>query len=290
MKHISTRNHGTRIFYGAVAFVGAFLLFGANIIIAIPKPLPLGVIVERVQKGMTKALLAQQTDGTTNEQRGGFRFAQHGGSHDTQVMTTAQALYALETQNSALPQISIVARNALSYFERSRVPPSSNSSCQMDTGQQDGWAYIKPLSWGVTEINSWVLLAEMVSLRPSPAPQIWAPTETPAVVTKIKQDLIALANRQHNHSGWAPIAKTDNDTHLRTYSTVMALWALEEARRNFVISKEIGRMFDQPIEDGFRWLLGKWAIDDDNKNPSGLQCGLTPVSWRDESLGSGSLA
>ena len=196
-KHISTFNHRTRVFYGAVAFIGALLLFGANIIVAIPKPLPLPLIVERAQQGMTKALLAQQTDGSVGKQGGGFRFAQHGGSHDTQVWTTAQALYALEIQNPALPQISAVARNALTYIQHSRVPSSGNDPCQMDVGQQDGWAYMKPLSWGVTEITSWVLLAEMASLRPSPGPQIWAPTETPAVVIKIKQDLIALANRRN---------------------------------------------------------------------------------------------
>lgn len=271
-KRMSKYRERTGLYYGGqtLALVVALSLSGINIEFAIPRPPPIGPIVQRAQARMADAIIAQQDNRQTDEDSGGFQFAQNGGSHDVQVWTTAQALYALELAKPRLPQLRMIARNAIQYIERTRVPSSKNTPCQLANGQQDGWAYIKPLSWGVTEINSWVLLAEMASLRPAEAPAIWDGAEIPIAVSRIKRDLDALVDRQHDTGGWAPIAKTNDDNHLRTYSTLMALWTLTEAKRNFYVTQVIGHDYDRAVANGFHWIMNKWWFDDDHKGPSGL--------------------
>jgi hypothetical protein len=123
---------------------------------------------------------------------------------------------------------------------------------------------MRSLPWGVTEINSWVLLSKIASLRPPPAPAIWDDSEIAVQVADINSDLTALARRQHRPSGgWAPIAKTDDESHLRTYSTVMALWALVEAKRNMLLTPTVRNQYDQAITDGSRWLINTWVHPDD---------------------------
>src|SRR5580704_16703045 len=107
--------------------------------------------------------------------------------------------------------------------------------CEQPDGQQDGWAYQKSLTWGVTEVNSWVLLSKIAGLRSSSDQATLTESDTALQVQSIKADLKALVGRQHDNGGWAPIAKTEHDGHLRTYSTIMALWTLVEAKRNKVL-------------------------------------------------------
>src|SRR5262249_2768222 len=160
-----------------------------------------------------------QIDDAMGSDGGGFRYAQHGGPRDAQVWTTAQVLYALETADALPPNGRLAIRHGFDYIERMRVPPAKGP-CQQPNGQGDGWAYIKFLRWGVTEINSWVLVSKIVSLRSPPAPTIWDDSEIPDKIADIKSDLTALARRQHQPSGgWAPIYKTTDESHLRTYST-----------------------------------------------------------------------
>jgi hypothetical protein len=268
-RHIAGKPQRVRRFYGTLLLVGAVAVSAVNIYIVIPRVPPIDPGVENIEGKMSEKLLAQQINEplikqggeTGNDDSGGFEFAQNGGPHDAQVWTTAQVLYALEMGNPVKPEAREAIRGGFAYIERVRIP-AVNGPCQAN-GQQDGWGYLKSLPWGVTEINSWVLLAKIASLRTTAARAIWSESEIGGQLEGIKSDLAALARRQHNNGGWAPIAKTDDDTHLRTYSTVMALWALIEAKHSVALNPTVGHEYDRAITDGAGWLIKNWQQPDD---------------------------
>ena len=268
-RQIAGKPQRVRRFYGTLLLIGAVAVSAVNIYIVIPRVPPIGPVVENIEGKMREKLLAQQINEplikqggeTGNADSGGFQFAQNGGPHDAQVWTTAQVLYALEVGSPAKPEVREAIRDGFAYIERMRIP-AVNGPCQA-SGQQDGWGYLKSLPWGVTEINSWVLLAKIASLRTTAVPAIWSQSEIDGQLKGIKSDLAALVRRQHKNGGWAPIAKTDDDTHLRTYSTVMALWALVEAKHSVALSPIVGHEYDRAITDGARWLIKAWQQPDD---------------------------
>jgi hypothetical protein len=260
-RNIAEKKQRVRHFYGTLILVGAVAVSAINIYIVWPRVPPIEPVVENIEGKMTEKILAQQINETGNDDNGGFQFAQNGGPHDAQVWTTAQILYGLEMRNPVKPEAREAIRSAFAYIERMRVP-AINGPCQVN-GQLDGWGYQKSFPWGVTEINSWVLLAKIASLRTTAAPAIWGESEIGGQLEGIKGDLAALARRQHNNGGWAPIAKTDDDTHLRTYSTVMALWALIEAKHSVALNPILGHQYDREITDGAEWLITHWQSPDD---------------------------
>jgi hypothetical protein len=80
-KRMSKYREHTGLYYRGqtLAFVVALLLSGMNIEFAIPKPPPIGPIVQRAQARMADAIIAQQDNRQTDEDSGGFQFAQNGG-------------------------------------------------------------------------------------------------------------------------------------------------------------------------------------------------------------------
>jgi hypothetical protein len=250
-KSVSVKGH---ILVGTAALC----LFVVNIAIAIPRQPEMEPLIKDIRDNMTRAVLLQQNDQQSGEDSGGFRFALSDGPQDAQAWTTAQIVYALETLPLMSPEARVAVRQGLDYIERMRVT-ASNRPCQEPNGQQDGWAYIKFLPWGVTEVNSWVLLSKITSLQSRFSFEIWDPSELTAELQRTKLDVEALARRQHDDGGWAPIAKTEDATHLRTYSTIMALWSLLEAKRNDRLGPMLGSSYDPKITHGARWLLTTWS-------------------------------
>lgn len=203
---------------------------------------------------------------------GGIRFSQNGAAADVQPWTTAQVLVGVLYAQPNLEAQAGDIRAALEYIERNRDPAS-------------GWGYMAGSKKGVTDINAWVILANLASLRFDANHRIWRTDETPLVVARLERDLAELASRQHEDGGWAAIGGTTNPRHVRTYSTVMAVWALVEARNNALLSGKAGWTYDQNIKNGVRWLLRNrqtsragvsgWWPNPTTTNQNGSFVGLT---------------
>jgi hypothetical protein len=82
---------------------------------------------------------------------------------------------------------------------------------------------------------------------------IWNDSEAQGVIERITRELAFIVRRQEPGGGWSPIKEVKPEF-TRTYSTVLALWSLIEARRSASM-KQIGDSYDQPIINGIQWLL-----------------------------------
>jgi hypothetical protein len=105
----------------------------------------------------------------------------------------------------------------------------------------------------VTEIAAWVTLAYVHALE---VHNVWSEEERILLANSIRHDLSRIAARQNKstdsvrHGGISPIQDVRFP---RTYSTIMALWAMLEAREGGVIGKE----HDEDIVRALRWLLDR---------------------------------
>ena len=196
-------------------------------------------------------------------------------SDDAQVWTTAQCLVALLQQDVAIvKQEGPGIREAFEYIERSRIKSSS-----------DGWGYLKNINWAVTEIDAWVALSYIYSLRTDNAAILYEDNDISEGIAKTSIVLDALVKRQHNDGGWGPIEKTSNPKHERTYSTIMAVWALAEAQQDADLVKGHEAEYRAALTSGAKWLLGSyttsatgfsgWWPNPSARNPVGAYPALT---------------
>jgi hypothetical protein len=234
----------------AAAFVAVLTTVGGTYYFLL-KPVDFAPLLKSQLSQHAQTILSQQTIGGDDD--GGFRFSQSGASNDVQVWNTAQCLTALLQQEAAIVMEAKPAiRRAFGYMERSRLRSPG-----------DGWGYIKDLNWGVTEIDAWVALAYIYSLRADNAAILWEKEEIADVVGKANLALGLLVKRQHDDGGWSVIEKTPNPKHIRTYSTVMATWALAEAQQNGTVLKGHEAEYQAAVTLGAKWLLRAYA-----SNPS----------------------
>jgi hypothetical protein len=214
------------------------------------RPVVLEPLLKTQVAQFANKIFAQQVD---DPAKGGFRFSQTGASTDAQAWTTAQSLAAVLVAEADISVHAQSIRNAFSYLERVRIkePPA-----------YAGWGYQDSSEWGVTEIDSWVAIAYIYSLRSKIVNAIWDRDTVAAVLERLRRDLSIIAAKQHNEGGWGPIYKTSNPRHMRTFSTVMAVWALVEARRSQLAFTKISDQYDQAIKDGAIWLLQVYQTND----------------------------
>jgi hypothetical protein len=197
-----------------------------------------------------QTILSQEVE--TGESDGGFRFSQAGISNDEQAWTTAQCLTALLYQEPAsISDAGPAIRRAFEYLERSRLRESG-----------EGWGYMKGIKWGVTEIDAWIALAYISSLHADYATLIWKKEELAEVLAKTHSVLDLLLKRQHDDGGWSVIEKTSNQRHLRTYSTIMAVWALTEAEKNGDILAGHENVYSAAVTRGAKWLFETYTTSD----------------------------
>jgi hypothetical protein len=215
--------------------------------VVLPKPFVPSVLLEKQIGDFKSKLLAQQV--TVGPQAGGIKFANLGGSSDTQAWTTAQALYALLSSGVTTAGDLKHVRQAFEYLERVRIK-----------SPMDGWGYLDGAPWGITEVSSWVALAYLASLKTPNATLPWPQEQVADIIRIIERDLALIAGRQLTSGGWSPTRRVDNINHSRTYSTIMALLALTEARQNELLPSTQGRAYDDKIKGGAQWLLTTYRM------------------------------
>jgi hypothetical protein len=199
------------------------------------------------------------------EQKGGIRVSSHPTSI-RQVWATAQSIAAISRPPSNVTRDnSNEMRKGFHYIQDVSLGKGQaevqciGASLSQESGV--GWGYIDELKWGVTEVTGWVALAYIYALSPENRKLIW-PTESEqrAALKELGEILRALMTLQLSEGGWAPIATTRND-YARTYSTVIALWALAEAHNKILsdnslepMEPEITANLENQIRKGVLWL------------------------------------
>ncbi|KJC47098.1 hypothetical protein UP09_10700 [Bradyrhizobium sp. LTSP885] len=208
-------------------------------------------IVEEQTIGDVQNVLSQQTFKEGAE--GGFRFSQSGTSNDVQGWTTAQCLAAiLQRKENLTKDMGPALHQAFDYLERERL-----------TNPDDGWPYMQGIKWGVTEIDAWVALAYLYSLRDEVSVAVWKAEELPQVRERTRSVLKLLLKRQHDDGSWSIIEKTDDPRHVRMYSTIMAMWALSTAEKNGDIVSGHEAEYGGAVVLGAKWLLTAHASNAD---------------------------
>ena len=172
---------------------------------------------------------------------GAFRFSLAQTTENPQGWTSAQALAAvLSTPGDLSDRDARMARLTLAYLEQVRTP--------------DGWGYQDGDPVGVTEIDAWAIISEAMSFNPRFAHKIWGENRA-AGLSRVQHHLAMLAARQNVDGGWGPLGRSDNQSHARTYSTVMALMAFLQAAHQPDIANDERWAYDSVIARGVRWLL-----------------------------------
>ena len=183
-----------------------------------------------------------QTVFSAQASNGGIKMSPSSSEATTQAWQTAQCLFAAMSTKKDLSANAPKLREGFKYLEGlHRTTPA------------EGWnLYGNSNQFTITEIAAWVTLANIKSLD-SPA-RIWTDAEREDVGKRIIRNLDEINRRQDAGGGWRPI-KDDNPEFTRTYSTVMALWSLIEARSSLSLSDKIGGKYDENIRRGINWLL-----------------------------------
>jgi hypothetical protein len=261
-------------FYAAALFAVGSMVLGSWLIF---RPIDYLPLVKKQATDYVQVVLSQETVGGRYD--GGFRFSQGNISDDTQVWTTAQSLVALLQLPSALVDRHQEIRRAFNYIERLRLDDSQVGSAACPGSSGGGWGYLEGFRWGVTEVDAWVALAYLNSLRPANVSAIWAESEIPGTVAKVQEIIKLLIDRQHKDGGWSPIEKTADPRHERTYSAIMATWALAEALKNGEVLRGHEADYLPALRLAAKWLLASystssegfsgWWPNPSNRNPVG---------------------
>jgi hypothetical protein len=242
-----------RRLYLALIVVLGVLITGCSLYVALPPAPDLHEILQREAAGWERELLGLR------KEREGLRFSRSDHSANSQAWSTAQALWAVLPEGGKPPAPADAAeiRELLRYIESARLDGN------------EGWAYMQPFDWGVTEVNGWIVLAQLAALRPPVVPLIWA-EDRAAALGRLRRDLQLLIDRQLPSGAWSPLAdgglteaarsQPRGKLHERSYSTVIALWALVEAQRAQLIEPQRQEAALQATRGAVRWLLANYQF------------------------------
>jgi hypothetical protein len=256
------------VFFGlCVLAVPTIMFLGSRMV----SPQTPSEVIAHQAKHLVDRIWAQQV--SQGSDIGGIQYTSSQ-PRQAQAWTTAQALVGILSAKSDLGSEAGSVRAAFEYMERVRVP-------------EDGWGYFPPPTGtkGVTEINAWVTVAYLQSLRQEHLSRIWPNQATAQVLPRVQRELADLAVRQHSDGCFGPIRGTSSIEQVRTYSTVMALWAMAEGRDNKLVSSQPWWNYDRPIQRSMECLLRHikhgatgvvgWWPDPSIESPSGYYPGLT---------------
>ena len=135
------------------------------------------------------------------------------------AISVVQCLVAVLQSPRDIGKYAARIRNAFDFLERVKISKDG-----------EGWGYMEGAQWGITEVNSWITLAYLSSLHPQVVDTIW-PNNRPMVISRIERNLAMLSSAQYTNGAWSPTRRKDMQSHIRTYSSVMALWAFIEAKK-----------------------------------------------------------
>jgi hypothetical protein len=171
-----------------------------------------------------------------------------GGVRDGSTSTSVQAWTTAQSVVGVLGNVGYDP-SKLSELEKNQIRGAVN---YLDTvrasAPEDGWGYFTGRSPAITEITAWSTLAEIASMRAN----LWSPTDRATVSARIVRDLNTILTRQTTAGGWSPIRDVRDDN-TRTYSTVMALWALSAAFREGIRTNAS----EASAVKGMDWLLNE---------------------------------
>ena len=173
---------------------------------------------------------------------GGIKMSPSSAEATTQVWQTAQCLAAVVSSPKNLDAYIPKLKSGFKYLEDlHRTTPV------------EGWnLYGNTNKFTITEIAAWVTLANIKSLDSKT--QVWSDSEKQEVGKRVVRDLDEITRRQDGAGGWRPIRDEGADF-TRTYSTVMAMWSLIEAKKTPSLAERIGSKYDENIRRGINWLL-----------------------------------
>lgn len=197
------------------------------------------------------ALLQKKVDAwidgifTTQAANGGMKAGPSMAETTVQVWATAQALTAVLSTQKSLDSYVPKIKSAFAYMESLRR-----------TTPSEGWNFYGNANpYTVTEINAWVTLAQIKSLDSKTT--IWSESERTEILDRVVRDLKEIVLRQDSTGGWKPIREGGPDF-TRTYTTIIALWSLVEARNSPVVRERIGTQYDESMRKGIGWLLQQY--------------------------------
>ncbi|MDN3919456.1 hypothetical protein [Roseateles violae] len=255
------RHRRRHLFLAALVLVG-LLITGCSIYVALPKP-PDASELQRNAQNWDRLLLelGKAEAGVAGE---GLRYNRLDRAVKPQVWSTAQGLWAMLPEGGAPPTAADAKtmRAALTYIEGKRLPGD------------EGWAYMGQLDYGITEVNGWVVLAQVAALRPAVAGAIWGDQQAQARA-RLQRDVQLLIAQQLDSGAWSPLGdagmlgddaakkkelKEREAEHQRSYSSAIALWALVEAQRAGLLAPEQRDLALAKIRNGVGWLIGTYQI------------------------------
>lgn len=189
----------------------------------VPRPVVPQKLLQQQAAAMVDRIFSFQVG--SGAEKGGLRWSTQGVSNETQAWTTAQCLVAVLLSAHSASKYPSQIREAFNFLERVKIAKADQS-----------WGYMAGQQWGITEINSWVTLAYLSSLRPDVVNIIWRDDERREVIKRVERNLAMLVAAQYPSGAWGPTNRTDKVSHIRTYSSIMAVWALVEARKTPVVA------------------------------------------------------
>ncbi|MGH9821919.1 MAG: protein kinase domain-containing protein, partial [Blastocatellia bacterium] len=196
---------------------------------------------------------------------GGVGNSADGPVSEAQVWPTGQCLTAILALPTKDTMRSGEIKKAFEYIERLH-----------HSGPGSGWTlYGDPSNYTVTEVNSWVTVAQTTSL----STQLWSGKEKETVQESILANLAEIVRRQDPDGGFRPIEE-DHPGFTRTYSTIMAIWSLAEARRSPALRGVLpATTYRNNLTNGVRWLLAHydqgWRPNPNRSNEMQDFAGLT---------------
>lgn len=222
----------------AVTFVVRYALFPPDTNGTVPTRTDsdFAAIFERKKQAWVDRMFSAQAS------NGGIKTTPSSEENTVQVWATAQCIVGAVAAQHKLDAYGPRIRKAFDYIEANRR-----------TDPTQGWnLYGGTNPYAITEIGAWVNLAYIHALDSRTA--IWKGAEKTEILNRIERDLDEIRKRQNADGGFRPITD-DRPGFTRTYSTVMALWSLLEARKSPAVYGRVGNRFDENIRSGINWLL-----------------------------------
>lgn len=195
------------------------------------------VVFERKKQAWAERIFATQAPS------GGIKSSPSDRDITHQAWATAQCMVGVLESGAKIDEYAPRIRRAFEYIEAERR-----------TTPTEGWNLYDDENdiYTITEIAGWVTVAYIKSINATPA--VWPESEQAQILARIERDLSSIVKRQDADGGFRPIIDEDPDFS-RTYSTVIGLWAMLEARTSPTVQARVSGRYDENIRRAINWLM-----------------------------------